>query len=118
MLETIAIEFRITIVRHKRLTQVDKDTSTSDSKAFANFADPSSPSRGMRRVLLLFGMGHLATTTMAPPGCCEAFIVVGMHGAGDAAFMGAPSAPCINANVGGRNVSACKRRAGVLKEST
>ena len=39
---------------------------TSDSIAFASLVDPSSPSKGMRRVLLFPGMGHLATTTMAP----------------------------------------------------
>jgi hypothetical protein len=39
---------------------------TSASMALAKTTDPSGPKRGMRRVLLLPGMGHLATTTMLP----------------------------------------------------
>ena len=37
---------------------------TSASMALARTADPSSPNRSIRRVLLWPGMGHLATTTM------------------------------------------------------
>jgi hypothetical protein len=34
--------------------------------ALAKTTDPSGPKRGMRRVLLLPGMGHFATTTILP----------------------------------------------------
>jgi hypothetical protein len=34
--------------------------------ALAKTTDPSGPKRGMRRVLLLPGMGHLATNTILP----------------------------------------------------
>lgn len=46
------------------LTQWDMHVRTSASMALARTADPSSPNKSIRRVLLWPGMGHLATTTM------------------------------------------------------
>jgi hypothetical protein len=48
------------------LTHSVRVVRTSESMALAKTTDPSAPKRGMRRVLLLPGMGHLATTTILP----------------------------------------------------
>ena len=53
--------------QERQLTQPHIDASTSDSMARARSDAPSFPSIGINRVLDIPGIGHLATTTMAPP---------------------------------------------------
>jgi len=58
-------------------TLVERVVRTSESIAWASVAAPFSPNKGMSRVLLLPGVGHLATTTMVP-----VIVVVVMVGVG------------------------------------
>ena len=48
------------------LVPVDRALRTSQSMAWARSAAPDSPKNGASLVLLLPGIGHLATTTMVP----------------------------------------------------
>jgi hypothetical protein len=55
--------------------------------ALAKTTDPVSPKRGMRRVLLLPGMGHLATTTILPRATCIFVVVHGARGVLEEVFV-------------------------------
>jgi hypothetical protein len=55
-----------TIKIYNLLTHSVRVVRTSESMALAKTTDPSWPRQGMRRVLLLPGIGHLATTTILP----------------------------------------------------